>query len=214
MFKCKSGATNGFVWKWSTPKVHKNQKSVVYHHCGESKILERNQLCVCSGVMVLSFATSNHQILFWKFEETVLRWTSNPFLLSAMSTASSHIGNLFAKITCFATEPARVDPSDLRFYILSKAELRSNTRTRFKVPDRHMYAAVCSILQMVWRNCDLPQPMIGYYLILLASICKVTYKTVALAQEVSLNTRRRDLHRWSRRGSRKMMLKNIPSNGG
>lgn len=105
LFKCKSGATNGFVWKWSTPKVHKNQKSVVYHHCGESKILERNQLCVCSGVMVLSFATfidelfarsyCNHQIFFWKFEETVLlRWTSNPFLLSAMLTASSHIGNL------------------------------------------------------------------------------------------------------------------------
>lgn len=30
----------------------------VYHHWGESKILEQNQMCVCSGVMVLSFATS------------------------------------------------------------------------------------------------------------------------------------------------------------
>lgn len=45
------------------------------------------------------------------------------------------------------------------------------TLKRAKVPDRHMYVAVCSILQMDPNgvaNCDLPQPMIGYYLHLFA----------------------------------------------
>ena len=62
LFKCKSGATNGFVWKWSTPKGSQKSKihglSMFIIIGGNPKFWNKTKCVFALCVMVLSFATS------------------------------------------------------------------------------------------------------------------------------------------------------------